>query len=189
MYCYLHQFYTKITAFVSIKKCLTPKCLAETDVKMPPRHQTWRQNHHTDVLHVSHLTPPHVRQHFLAPVGFMEIPVRYARKWVPVPQEKRFFLNLIMVSQYWNFIITFPSSWYHWNTVRKEVKLADIYSSSFILHEPAWGKKIFSKNTKGHTCMSHVVRKPVYAICEQQRHRSACASAQSDQHLCCSLPR
>ena len=29
--------------------------------------------------------------------------------------------------------------------------------------------------------MSHV-------ICEQQRRRSACASAQSDQRLCCSLP-
>ena len=29
--------------------------------------------------------------------------------------------------------------------------------------------------------------KPVYAIYEQQRHRSACASVQSDQHLCCSL--
>ena len=28
-----------------------------------------------------------------------------------------------------------------------------------------------------------------YAICEQQRHRSACASAQSDQHLYCSLLR
>ena len=28
-----------------------------------------------------------------------------------------------------------------------------------------------------------------YAICKQQRHRSACASAQSDQHLCCSLLR
>ena len=28
-----------------------------------------------------------------------------------------------------------------------------------------------------------------YAICEQQRRRSACASAQSDQRLCCSLQR
>ena len=28
-----------------------------------------------------------------------------------------------------------------------------------------------------------------YAICEQQRRRSACASAQSDQRLCCSLAR
>ena len=37
--------------------------------------------------------------------------------------------------------------------------------------------------------MSHVMRKPVYAICEQQRRRSACASAQSDQRLCYSLPR
>ena len=28
------------------------------------------------------------------------------------------------------------------------------------------------------------MRKPVYAICEQQRHRSAYTSAQSHQHLC-----
>ena len=28
-----------------------------------------------------------------------------------------------------------------------------------------------------------------YVICEQQKHRSACASMQSDQHLCCSLLR
>ena len=32
------------------------------------------------------------------------------------------------------------------------------------------------------------MRKPVLAICEQRRCRSACASAQSDQHLYCSLP-
>ena len=31
--------------------------------------------------------------------------------------------------------------------------------------------------------LSHVMRKPVYAICEQQRRRSACASAQSDQRF------
>ena len=37
--------------------------------------------------------------------------------------------------------------------------------------------------------MSHVMRKSVYAISERQRRRSACASAQSDQHLCCSLSR
>ena len=34
-----------------------------------------------------------------------------------------------------------------------------------------------------------VMRKPVYVICEQQNCRLACAAAQSDQHLCCSLPR
>ena len=37
--------------------------------------------------------------------------------------------------------------------------------------------------------MGHFMRKPVLAICEQQRCRSARASAQSDQHICCSLPR
>ena len=37
--------------------------------------------------------------------------------------------------------------------------------------------------------MSHVMRKPVFGICEQQRCRSACASAQSDQRLYCSLLR
>ena len=37
--------------------------------------------------------------------------------------------------------------------------------------------------------MSLVMRKPVFALCEQQRGRSACTSAQTDQRLCCSLPR
>ena len=32
--------------------------------------------------------------------------------------------------------------------------------------------------------VSHIIRKPVYAICEQQRRRSAFASVQSYQHLC-----
>ena len=35
--------------------------------------------------------------------------------------------------------------------------------------------------------MSPIMRKPVFAICEQQRCRSACASMQSDQHHCWSL--
>ena len=36
--------------------------------------------------------------------------------------------------------------------------------------------------------MRHVMRKAIYAKCDQQRHRSACASAQSDQCICRSLP-
>ena len=28
------------------------------------------------------------------------------------------------------------------------------------------------------------VRKPVFGVCEQHRHRPACASAQADQRLC-----
>ena len=35
--------------------------------------------------------------------------------------------------------------------------------------------------------LSHVMRKPVYAISEQQRHRSDSASPQSDHRLCCLL--
>ena len=34
-----------------------------------------------------------------------------------------------------------------------------------------------------------VMRKPVFAICEQQRRRSVCTSTQSDQRLYYSLPR
>ena len=37
--------------------------------------------------------------------------------------------------------------------------------------------------------MNHVMGKLVEAICERQRRRSACASAQSDQRRCSSLPR
>ena len=36
---------------------------------------------------------------------------------------------------------------------------------------------------------SYIMRNPVHAMCEQQRLRSTCASAQSDQRLCCSLPK
>ena len=36
--------------------------------------------------------------------------------------------------------------------------------------------------------MDHIMRKSVFVICEHQRRRSACASTQSDQRLCCSLP-
>ena len=32
----------------------------------------------------------------------------------------------------------------------------------------------------GQNDMSHDMRKPIFAICEQERHRSACASVQSD---------
>ena len=36
----------------------------------------------------------------------------------------------------------------------------------------------------GKRYMSLIMRKPVLAICEQQRRKSACASSQSVQHLC-----
>ena len=44
--------------------------------------------------------------------------------------------------------------------------------------------KIWTPEKMAVIYMIHVMRKPVLAICEQQRRRSACASAQSVQHLC-----
>ena len=49
--------------------------------------------------------------------------------------------------------------------------------------------KPLSKSTGVTDGMSRLMRKSVFALFEQQRRRSACASAQSDQHLCCSLHR
>ena len=62
----------------------------------------------------------------------------------------------------------------HWQTAKPQASLGihAVYPDSLLF-------------AQSH--MSHVMRKPVYAICEQQRSRSACASTQSDQRLCCSL--
>ena len=50
----------------------------------------------------------------------------------------------------------------------------------------------FPSNTAGirpsYLKMGGIMRKPVFVICEQQKRRSACASTQSDQGICCSLP-
>ena len=48
-------------------------------------------------------------------------------------------------------------------------------------------EQTFSKEVGPHIAqyMGHVMIKSVYAICEQQRCRSACSSTQSDQRLCC----
>ena len=57
-------------------------------------------------------------------------------------------------------------------------------------------KKILIKITAKHEHVAQTIcnaymgfdaRKPVFGVCEQQRHRSACASVQSDEHLCYSL--
>ena len=50
------------------------------------------------------------------------------------------------------------------------------------------GKRDTGDHVPTTVYMSHVMRKPVYAMCEQQRRRSACASAQSNQRLWCSHP-
>ena len=58
---------------------LTLKRLAENDVKTC-KMTSKRHNRRPDIMHESRLTIPRVRRHFLAPVGFMEIPVGNARK-------------------------------------------------------------------------------------------------------------
>ena len=68
--------------------------------------------------------------------------------------------------------------WENWSTGTQEC-----------VHTPMYSKLYSLISFMKVTIMGHIMRKPVYAICEQQRCRSACASRQSDQHLCCSLPR
>ena len=46
------------------------------------------------------------------------------------------------------------------------------------------GKTVASKNN-----VNCIMIWPVYAICKQQRRRPACSSTQSDERLCCLLPR
>ena len=43
------------------------------------------------------------------------------------------------------------------------------------------GEKICGEHSKQQ--MGPVARKPDFVVCKQQRHRPACVSAQSDQHL------
>ena len=57
----------------AISTMLTSKRVTQNDVKISKRHP--------DAMHESCLTPS-VRRHFLAPVGFTEIPVGYARIYI-----------------------------------------------------------------------------------------------------------
>ena len=62
------------------------------------------------------------------------------------------------------------------------------YKETGAKHACRSDNKLYTK-VKNFDHMSHVMRKPVYVICEQQKHRSVWAFVQSDQHLCCSQPR
>ena len=48
---------------------------------------------------------------------------------------------------------------------------------------------LFNSNTHAHIHMGLITRKPYFVACKWQRCRPACASAQTDQHLCCLLSR
>ena len=77
-----------------------------------------------------------------------------------------------------------------WKTVPEENKiLFCMLSNTMMICGTNFLNTLYSdSNTKAEKQMGHIMRKPVYGICEQQRRRSACTSAQSDQPLCCSLP-
>ena len=86
-YVLFYQFYAKITAFFDQEKFGTVPLLyvdvetfggnwRENDVKMSKMMSKLSYWHHARESSYT----PHVRQHFLTPVGFMEIPVWYARK-------------------------------------------------------------------------------------------------------------
>ena len=63
-----------------------------------------RQNRHTDVMHESRLTP--IRQHFLAPIGFVEIRVVYARMILLVLGDvKDINLKLYMYYKTWSSLL------------------------------------------------------------------------------------
>ena len=72
----------------------------------------------------------------------------------------------------------FNSKQWHWNQTNKSYYTP---SKPFNSHHQQDYHAVLLK-------MGHIMRKLVYATCEQQRRRSACASTQSDQHLCYPLP-
>ena len=75
-----------------------------------------------------------------------------------------------------------------WNSTSNSLrKLLRVYSVIFvkIYYIIILGFLLFFKNT--NMKWARPCENVSYALCEQQRRRSACASAQSDQRLCCSL--
>ena len=58
-----------------------------------------------------------------------------------------------------------------------------------IFTQDTWKLDLFWRWYCTHTCMSKVMRKPVFCHKRTTRHRSAYASVKSDQGLCHSLPR
>ena len=78
-YVLFYKFYAKITTFFD-QEMFGLAQLLYVDVKRFGGNDFKTSKSHTDVMHDSRLTSPHVRRHFLAPVVFTEIPVGYARK-------------------------------------------------------------------------------------------------------------
>ena len=86
---------------------------------------------------------------------------------------------LLTVLSYWNQE-KYNSSWF-----KREVRSV----SWSVMEEGEWPMDTVASMQYIETNTSHVMRKPIFVMCEQQRCRSACTSRQSDQHFCCLPPR
>ena len=72
---------------------------------------------------------------------------------------------------------------------RKEWKRLPLHVKNDVSSSIAHEKMTFLLQILSFYYLSHIMRKPVFAVCQQQRCRSACAFRQSDQHLCYLLLR
>ena len=95
----------------------------------------------------------------------------------------------------WVFAVRMKKAWvlsYPLSIQRRLTRLGGCpgwSESSLGAHSFCWFCHVVAQFVKPSFSLSHVMRKPVLAICEQQRCRSACSYVESDQHLCCSLSR
>ena len=137
-----YQFYAKITTFFDQERFgMAPllyvdvETFGETDMKITSRHQKWRQNVKIVILTsctrvVFH---PSCKTTFLAPVGFTEIPVDYARNsifkptiWLFSHEIKK---NLLFLGMIANLL-------YHGFTA-ESIHYVNI-NTYFYLHHPEW---------------------------------------------------
>ena len=159
----LCQFHAKISTFL-VKKCSVRLLALMLTLKCLAENDV--KNWHQYIKKTSWRHPrdesrltPRVRRHFLAPVSVTEIPVEYARIWKSLMALK----CTTVTDQHHQACHEKPNSSTEWQK--------------------------FSIHTKQPLLILLIGPGHVSAICKQQRCRSACASAQSDQHLCCSLLR
>ena len=141
---------------------------------------------------------PHVRRHFLAPVGFTEIPVGYARiLFSECPSHLSIPTRIILSCRQ-----------YRWqgkifNFIENSLKEARLVIKSRLVTKPTNecpGRSESSLGAQSFCWFCHAAAKIIheniwaassefgtYRLCEQRRFRRACASAQSRQNLRCSL--
>ena len=77
-------------------------------------------------------------------------------------------------------------------SINPRQKMTPTSKSTVVFFSPLDATNSFPSNTAEvrhiYLKMGHIMRKPAFVICEQQRDISACASTQSDQRICCLLP-